>query len=122
MGNLLRVTETPHRNGRGERLHIVRIGESLLEEGGVNWAGTDDIDPNAAILEVRRPGAGKVAYCRLCRRVDAEGRETLDADNGTGQDDCPTVGDKRQRFLHGKYNAFYVDVEHRIEMLFGDGA
>ena len=49
-------------------------------------------------------------------------QEALDTHDGTGQDDRPAVGHKRKCLLRSKHESLYIYVEHRVKVLFGDGA
>src|SRR5690349_12835951 len=67
--DLLRAAEPPERDGRGE-LGADLVGpvfgrRLLLEDRRVDWARTDRIDPNATILQLRRPRADEGADCCL---------------------------------------------------------
>src|ERR1700737_3253606 len=67
--DLLRAAEPPERDGRGELgagLVSPLFGRRLLlEDRRVDRARADRIDPDATVLQLRRPGADEGADCRL---------------------------------------------------------
>src|SRR5260370_37385424 len=67
--DLLRAAEPPERDSRGE-LGADLVGplfgrRLLLEDRRVDWARADRIDPDATILQLRRPRADAGAACCL---------------------------------------------------------
>src|SRR6202165_3087277 len=73
------------------------------------------------VLQICSPGSHQRADCSLRRGVDAEGCGTLNARDGAVENDRATIPQERQCLLHRKQRSPYIDVEHFVEMLFGDG-
>ncbi len=111
--DLLWATEPPERDGRGE-LGAGLVGplfgrRLLLEDWRVDWARADRIDPDATILQLRRPRADEGADCRLGGAVSGEAGDALVRGDLGDHDDRPAVIQKRQRFLHREDQAPRVD-------------
>jgi hypothetical protein len=79
--DLLRAAEPPEWDGRGE-LGAGLVGplfgrRLLLEDRRINRARADRIDPDATILQLRRPRADEGADCRLGGAVSGEAGDAL---------------------------------------------
>src|SRR5258707_953155 len=102
--DLLRAAEPPERDGRG-KLGTGLVGplfgrRLLLEDRRVDRAWADRIDPDATILQLRRPRADEGADCRLGGAVSGEAGDALVCGDRGDHDDRPAVIQKRQRLLH----------------------
>src|SRR3546814_18387212 len=78
------------------------------------------VDADAGALQVLRPALGEVAYRRLARAVDAEGRGARGAGARSGQDDRAAPAHQRQRLLDREDRALHVGVEGVVDLLGGD--
>src|SRR2546422_70600 len=122
--DLIRRAEPAERNSGGNDLRALparfRGSEQVTQPGRVDRAGAHGVNADAAILQVRRPGARERADGGFAGAVHAVGRKPLAGDNGRIQDDRSAIGQQRERLLHGEQDAFHVDVEDRVEELFSD--
>src|ERR1700720_4984149 len=105
--NLPRITNTPERGRRGqvvEQALLLRgIGAGKVDEARrLDRARADDVDADAAKLEIKCPAACKVAHCRLRGAVNAERGCAFDADVGSGKDPWGAVDQQGPGLLHRK--------------------
>src|ERR1700726_5234239 len=93
--DLPRAAEPPERDGRGELgagLVSPLFGRRLLlEDRRVDRARADRIDPDATILQLRRPRAAKGADCRLAVAVGGEAGDALVRGDRADHDNRPVV-------------------------------
>lgn len=100
LGEFVRAAHAAHRDSRGDLVHRLRLGaERVAEELGVNGARTDNVDPDATVLQIRGPGPRERPDGRLGGRVDARARESLDGRLRAGHDDRAAVGHQGQGLL-----------------------
>src|SRR3984893_3997711 len=117
--DLLRAAEPPERDGRGE-LGAGLVGSLfgrrlLLEDRRVDRARADRIDPDATILQLRRPRADEGADCRLGSTVGGEAGDPLALGDRVDYDDRPAVIQKRQGLLHREGQTPRVDRKELVE-------
>src|ERR1700739_3824264 len=99
--DLLRTAEPPERDGRGE-LGAGLVGplfgrRLLLEDRRVDRARADRIDPDATVLQLRRPGADEGTNCRLGGTVGGQTGDAFVLGDRGDHDDRAAVIQKRQR-------------------------
>ena len=90
-----------------------------IEDWRVDGAGTEDVHADSALLELQEPGASERANRSLAGAVDAEAGESLDAGDGSVQEDGAVVVEQWQRLLHSEERAAHVQVEGFVEVFFG---
>ena len=94
--------------------------KQMVETGGIRQAGTDGIDADTAILEVKNPVAGKISYRRFGCGIDAEIFRTCAAGRGCGQYDRSAIAQHRKRLLHREEDALHVGIERALIMFLRD--
>jgi hypothetical protein len=91
-----------------------------VQARGVDGAGAYGVHADVALFQVGGPGAREGTDGGFCGALNAIRRETFTGDDGGVEDDGGAVGEQRKGFLHGEEQAFHVDVEDGVEVLFGD--
>ena len=92
----------------------------VIQSGRVDGAWAHGIHANAAIPQVRRPGPCERAHGGFGGAVDTIRRQPLTADDGRIQDDRATIRHQRKRLLDREQEAFHIDAEDRVIVLFSD--
>ena len=87
----------------------------LLEDRRVDRARADRIDPDATILQLRRPRSDEGAYCRLAGAVSGEAGDALVLGDRGDHDDRPAVIQKRQGLFHREGQSPGVDRKELVE-------
>src|SRR5580704_620908 len=89
---------------------------------GLHGTGTDDVDADAALLEVERPTPRQIAHRGLGGAVDAEGGRAGHAGSGPHQDYRSAIAQQWQSLLHCEDHALHIAAEGVLVVLLGDGA
>src|SRR6266481_3742287 len=125
-GDFIRSAQPPHRNGgnhgRLELLGFFCILAQGIDSGRIDWAGADGVDPDLAVFQIGGPRTRKRTHSSLGCAVNAKCRHALHGNDGSVQDDGPSVDQQRKRLLYGEEKSFDIRAERLVEMRLGDGS
>src|SRR5450830_1632838 len=114
-----RISHTLKRSHRRVGL-LARLAQRFLREFGRRRPRRQHVYPDAAALQVLRPGSREVAHCRLARAVGAHSRSARGAGARSGQNDRTALAHQRQRLLDREDRALHIGVEGFVNVLGGD--
>ena len=120
--NLLGATKAVERSGGLEALPYC-IGAFFrcrlrINDGRIDRTGSDRIDTDATILELRRPRAYKRTNAGLGSAVCGVAWNSLERGDGRNQDDGATIADERQCLLDCEEKPAHIDAEGLVEIFF----
>jgi hypothetical protein len=84
------------------------------------WPGGQDVDADAAVLELVEPDAGPGLLDGLAAGVDAPAGEGAEGGVGAGHEDGAAVVEEREGLLDGEQGAAGVEPEPGVELGLGD--
>ncbi|RBL83813.1 hypothetical protein DDE05_27940 [Streptomyces cavourensis] len=125
LANLLRLAKTTQRHLCGQVIEQSLTGlvrDQAAQPRRADRPRAHDIHADAAVFQIQRPGARKVAHRRLAGAVDAEIRRAQDGNRRRRENHRGAIDQKRQGLLHREQGAAHVRAEDAIEMRFGDRA
>jgi hypothetical protein len=114
-----------HERGGGAEACPYRVGafprrRLCIDDGRVDRARTDRIDPIAAVLEFGRPRSHKRTNACLGGAVGGVAWNAFEGGDRRNQDDGAAVTQKRQRLLDREEKPAHIDAEGLVEILFRD--
>src|SRR3984885_7056300 len=104
----------------GFELALGGLVEEFFLLGGGDLAGGEDVDADAAVLELVEPDAGPGLLDGLAAGVDAPAGEGAEGGVGAGHEDGAAVVEEREGLLDGEQGAAGVEPEPGVELGFGD--